>query len=63
VAASAHRDDQLVLARESDGGPDIGGAGTARDEGRTAVDRTIPDAPFGVVGSVAGTDQRSAEMP
>src|SRR5262249_10805314 len=63
VAASSDRDDELVLARESDCSPDIGDAGTARDEGRPAVDRAIPDAPVGVVGGVAGTDERPPEMP
>jgi hypothetical protein len=31
VAAASHGDEKIALARETDGGPDVGGAGAARE--------------------------------
>jgi hypothetical protein len=62
VAAASHRDAEIALAREPDGGLDIGDAGAARDERGMAIDRAVPDAARGVVLRVAGTDQLAAEV-
>ena len=62
MAAASHGDEKIALARETDGSPDIGGAGAARDEPGMTIDRTVPDRSGGVVLRVAGTDQLSTEM-
>jgi hypothetical protein len=62
VAAASHCHKQTALPRETDGGLDIGGAGTARDEPGTTIDRTVPDRAGLVVPRVAGTDERSPEV-
>ena len=43
VATGAHRDEQIALARVANGRDHVGDAGAARDAGRPAVDRTVPD--------------------
>jgi hypothetical protein len=62
VAAASHGDEKITLARETDGGLDVGGAGAARDEPRMTIDRTVPDRASGVVPRVAGTDELSTEV-
>jgi hypothetical protein len=62
VAAASHGDEKIALAREADGGPDVGDAGAARDEPGMTIDRTIPDGAGGIVLRVAGTDERSTEV-
>jgi len=62
VAAASHGDEQIALARETDGSPDVDGAGAARDEPGTTIDRTVPDRAGGVVLRVAGTDELSTEV-
>ena len=46
-----------VSLREAHGGDHVRVAGAARDQGRGAVDRAVPDLPVLVVAGVAGTDQ------
>jgi hypothetical protein len=62
VAAASHGDEKIALARETDGGPDVGGAGAARDEPGMTIDRAVPDRAGGVVLRVAGTDELSTEV-
>jgi hypothetical protein len=62
VAAGSHGHEQIALACETDSGPDVGGAGAARDEPGTTIDRTVPDRAGGVVLRVAGTDELSTEV-
>ena len=62
MAAASHGDEKIALARETDGGPDVGGAGAARDEPGMTIDRTVPDRAGGVVLRVAGTDELSTEV-
>jgi hypothetical protein len=62
VAAASHGDKQIALARETDGGSDIGGAGAARDESWMTIDRTVPDRAGGMVLRVAGTNELSTEV-
>jgi hypothetical protein len=62
VAAASHGDEKIALARETDGGPDIGDAGTARDEPGITIDRTVPDRAGGVVPRVPGTDELATEV-
>jgi hypothetical protein len=62
VTAASHRDEKITLAREADGGPDVGGAGAASDEPGMTIDRAVPDRAGGVVLCVAGTDELSAEV-
>jgi hypothetical protein len=62
VAAASHGDEKIALTRETDGGPDIGCAGAARDERGMTIDRTVPDRAGLVVPRVAGTDERSPEV-
>ena len=63
VTASSHRNHELAFAREPDRGDDVGDAGAARDESRAAIDRSIPDAPRGVVWGIARAYQLAAEVP
>jgi hypothetical protein len=62
VAAASHGDEKIALARETDGRPDVSGAGAARDEPRMTIDRTVPDRASGVVLRVSGTDELSPEV-
>ena len=62
MAAAAHGDEKIALARETDRPRDVGGAGAARDERGMTVDRTVPDRAGGVVLRVAGTDELSTEV-
>ena len=62
VAATSHGDQKIALPRETDGGPDVGGAGAARDEPGPTIDRTVPDRAGGVVLWVAGLDELSTEV-
>jgi hypothetical protein len=62
VAAASHGHEEIALAREPDGGPDVGGAGAARHKPGTTIDRTVPDGAGGVVLRVAGTDERATEV-
>ena len=62
MAAASHGDEKIALARETDGGLDVGGAGSARHESGTTIDRTVPDRAGGVVLRVAGTDELSTEV-
>ena len=54
VPATADRERQPVLGCKAHGGRDVVRVGTARDQGRTAVDHFVPDAAPGVVLVVAG---------
>jgi hypothetical protein len=54
--------EEIPLAREPDGGLDIGDAGTARDERGMTIDRAVPDAACSVVLRVAGTDQLATKV-
>jgi hypothetical protein len=62
VAAASHGDEQIALAREADGGPDVGGAGAAGHEPGMTIDRAVPDRAGGVVRRVAGTDELSPDV-
>jgi hypothetical protein len=62
VAAASHGDEEIALARITNGGLDVGGAATACDESGMAIDRTVPDRAGGVVLRVGGTDERSTEV-
>ncbi len=62
VAAAAHGDDELPLAREPHGGPDVGDPSTACDEGGAAVDGPVPDAAGGFVRPIACADQLPPEL-
>ncbi len=59
VSSAAHRDLQLVGAREVERGRDVGRPETARDDGRTPVDERVEAAPRGVVTLVLGRDHRA----
>jgi hypothetical protein len=54
VAAGAHANQQITLAREADRGDDVGNTGAADDAGRAAVDRAVPDRAGLVVAFVVG---------
>jgi hypothetical protein len=62
VAAASHGDEKITRARETDGRPDVGGAGAPRDEPGMTIDRTVPDRAGGVVLRIAGTDELSTEV-
>ena len=62
MAAASHGDEKIALARETDGGPHVGGAGAAGDESGMTIDRTVPDRAGSVVLPVAGTDELSTEV-
>jgi hypothetical protein len=62
VAAASHGDEKIALARETDGGPDVGGARAARDDRGVTIDRTVPNRTGGVVPRVAGSDELSTEV-
>jgi hypothetical protein len=62
VAAAAHGDDELPLAGEPHGGPDVGDAGAARDEHGAAVDGTVPDSAGDLVLRIACADQLAAKL-
>jgi hypothetical protein len=62
VAAASHGDEKIALAGETDCGPDVGGAGAARDERGMTIDRTVPDGAGGVVLRIARTDKLSTEV-
>jgi hypothetical protein len=61
VAAPTHRQRQVVVAREVHGRDDVGGAGTAGDQGRRAVDQAIPDSARRVEAVLAGPEHRSPQ--
>src|SRR5205823_5660381 len=60
VAAAADGDLHPRSARELDGRDHVGDAGAARDQGGTAADRAVPDAPLLVVERVARPHQLAA---
>jgi hypothetical protein len=62
VATASHGHDKITLACETDGGPDVAGAGAARDDRGMTIDRTVPNRTGGVVLWVAGTDDLSTEV-
>jgi hypothetical protein len=62
VAAASHGDEEIALASETDGGADVGGAGAARHEPGTTIDRTVPDRASRVVLRVARMDELSTEV-
>ncbi len=61
VTAPADGDEQVVGAREPHGLEHVAGAGAARDQSRLAVDRTVPNAPGGVVARIAGLQERPSQ--
>src|SRR3989442_263318 len=61
VAATAYRDDKVVLARELQGRDDVLDTSAARDERRMAVGDRIPDDARAVVVAIAGENQLTAE--
>jgi hypothetical protein len=61
VATGADRDEQVALAREAHSRDHVGNACAARDAGRTAVDRAVPDPAGGVVAGAGREQQLSAE--
>src|SRR5207248_9489335 len=61
VAATAHGDQHVVLARVANGLQDIIGTSAARDQRRPAVDRPVPDSSCLVVAFLALPEQRTAE--
>jgi hypothetical protein len=62
VPAASHGDEKIPLPGETDGGPDVGRAGAARDEPGVTIDRTVPDRSGGVVQRVAGADELTTEV-
>jgi hypothetical protein len=54
VTAAPHGDEQVVGSRKVHRADDVGGPGTAGDQGRFAVDGAVPDASRDVVAGVAG---------
>ena len=61
VTARSHRHLESALAGEADRGDDVGDSGAARDAGRAAVDRAVPDPARGVVALVARADHGAVE--
>jgi hypothetical protein len=57
VAAPAHGHQQVLLPSDSDGGADVGDAGTPGDEPGTAIDRTVPHFAMLVIASSTRTDE------
>jgi len=62
VPAGADGDDELVPAGEAEACDHVRRAGAANDEGRPPVDHPVPDRAGGVVGVVAGDDERAADL-
>ena len=61
VATGAHRDEQIALARVANGRDHVGDAGAARDAGRPAVDRAVPDPATGVIVDARRQQQLAAQ--
>ena len=57
MAAPAHGHQQVSLAGDSDGGADIGDAGTPGDEPGTTIDRAVPHLAMLVIASSTRTDE------
>jgi len=62
VAAAAHGNEQLFVAREIDRVDDVGGAQAADHEGWTSVDHAVPDRTSGVVTILSGQRDRAAHL-
>ena len=63
VAASAHRDLQLLCAGEVERRRDVGRTRATRDQRRSAVDQGVVAAPRGVVFRVSRLDDGAGERP
>ena len=61
VATGAHRDEQIALARVANGRDHVGDAGAARDAGRPAVDRAVPDPAALVIADARRQQQLAAQ--
>ena len=61
VATSTDSDLKLIRAREGEGSLDVGGAETAGDHRRTAVDERVEAAPRGVVAGVLRKDDLACQ--
>jgi hypothetical protein len=57
VTAPAHRNDELVLAREPDGVTDIGDAGASGDETGASIDGAVPHLAVLVVITIIRADE------
>jgi hypothetical protein len=62
VAAAAHRDEQVALARETDGRDHVGHPCAAQDRSGTAVDRAVPDLACVVVSAIPWTDDLALDQ-
>src|SRR5262245_26186249 len=62
MAAASHGDEEVALSRETNGGTDVGGAGTPRDQPGMTIDRTVPDRTGRVVLCFPRTDELSTEV-
>lgn len=62
VPPAAHRDRQVMVAREIDRCDDVGSAGAAGDHAGMPVDHAVPDAAGRVVVRVAGAQQLAAQI-
>ena len=61
MAAASHRNDKILLARETDRGDDVIHSGAPRDQGRALVRHRIPDDACLIVFRVVGPDDLSGE--
>ena len=61
VASGAHSDEQIALARVANRRDHVGDAGAARDPGRPAVDRAVPDPATGVIADARRQQQLAAQ--
>src|SRR5262249_61694131 len=61
VATASNGDGQTVALRELDRRADVRDARAARDQGRVAVDRTVPDPPRVVVAGVGRANDLAAK--
>src|SRR6185503_16930002 len=61
VAAASDSREQIVFAREVDGGDDVGDARTAGDQGRMFIDAGVPNPAGVVVAAVGGLEKLTVE--
>lgn len=61
MSSAANGDEYIVLAGDADAGDDVGGTGTARDDGGTSINHGIGNSASFVISWFAGTKGLPAE--
>src|SRR5262249_40412669 len=61
MTSATNRDENLVLAGETDAGNDVGGTSAAGNDGRTAINHGVGNCASFVISRVAGTKGLPAE--